>query len=90
MFTTVGGVAVGVTSSIVSPYKRDDTIDDGATVKNGESVFTHGSPRSSAPETDRGTPTVIGSTSPAVPVKEPRTESWERAAGACPRPTAMY
>ena len=43
-------MAVGVTSSIVSPYKRDDTIDAAATVKNGEDVFTHSSPRSSALE----------------------------------------
>ena len=47
-------MAVGVTSSIVSPYKRDHAIDDAATVKNGEAVFTRGSPRSSAPGTDRG------------------------------------
>ena len=37
-------MAVGVTSSIVIPHKRDDTIDDGATVKNGEAVFTYSSP----------------------------------------------
>ena len=48
-------MAVGVTSSIVSPYKRDDTIDAAATVKNREAVFTHSCPRSSAPGTDRGT-----------------------------------
>ena len=54
-------MVVGVTSSIVVPYIRDHTIDDGATVKNGEAVFTHGSPRSSAPGTDRGTPAAIGS-----------------------------
>ena len=60
MFLTVGGVAVGVTSSIVFPYKRDHTIDDSATVKNGEAVFTHSSSRSSAPGTDRGTPAAIG------------------------------
>ena len=53
MFTTVGGVAVGLTSSIVSPYKRDDTFDAAATVKHGEAVFTYGSPRSSAPGSDR-------------------------------------
>ena len=57
-------MAVGVTSSIVSPYKRDDTIDAAATVKNGEAVFIRGSPRPSAPGTDRGTPAAIGSASP--------------------------
>ena len=35
VFTTVGGVAIGVTSSIMYPYKWDHTIDDAATVKNG-------------------------------------------------------
>ena len=75
-----GGVAVGVMSLIVDPYKRDHTIDDTATEKNGESVFTHGSPRSSAPGSDRGTPAAIGSASPAV--TEHRTESRQRAAGA--------
>ena len=58
-------MAVGVTSSIVSPYKRDHTIDDAATLKNGEAVFTHSSPRSSAPGTDRGTPAAIGSANPS-------------------------
>ena len=53
-------MAVGVTSLIVFPYKREHTINDGATVKNGEGVFTHSSPRSSAPGTDRGTPAAIG------------------------------
>ena len=57
-------MAVGVTSLIVVPYKRDHTIDDVATVKNGEAVFTHGSPRSSAPGTDRGTPVAIRSRGP--------------------------
>ena len=69
-------MAVGVMSSIVSPYKRDDTIDDGATVKNGEAVFTHGSPHSSAPGTDRGTPAAIRYASPAV--TELRTRSRAR------------
>ena len=59
-------MAVGVMSPIVSPYKRDDTIDAAATVKNGEAVFTHGSPRSSAPGTNRGTPAAIGSAVPEV------------------------
>ena len=59
-------MAVGVTSSIVYPYKRDHRIDDGATEKNGEAVFTHSSPRSSAPGTDRGTPAAIGSAGPVV------------------------
>ena len=66
-------MAVGVTSSIVSPYKVDDTIDAAATVKHGEAVFTHGSPRSSAAGTDRGSPAAIGSASPAVTVTELRT-----------------
>ena len=66
-------MAVGVMSSIVDPYKRDHTIDDTATVKNGEAVFTHGSPRSSAPGTDRGTPAAIGSAGPAVTVTKLRT-----------------
>ena len=46
-------MAVGLTSSIVSPYKRDDTIDAAATVKHWEAVFTYGSPRSSASGSDR-------------------------------------
>ena len=54
-------MAVGVTSLIMFPYKREHTINDGATVKNGEAVFTHSSPRSSALGTDRGTPVAIGS-----------------------------
>ena len=41
-------MAVGLTSSIESPYKRDDSINAAATVKHGEAVFTYGSPRSSA------------------------------------------
>ena len=57
-------MAVGVTSSIVCPYIREHTIDDSATVKNGEAVFTYSSPRSSAPGTDRGTPAAIGSRGP--------------------------
>ena len=58
-------MAVGATSSIVYTYKREHTIDaTAATVKNGEGVFTHGSPRSSAPGTDCGTPAAIGSASP--------------------------
>ena len=78
-------MAVGVTSSIVYPYKRDHTIDDAATVKNGEAVFTHSSPRSSAPGTDRGTPVAIGSAGPTAAVTErdptaglkgPRTGTW--------------
>ena len=59
-------MAVGVTSSIVIPYIREHTIDDGATAKNGEAVFTHSTPRSSAPGASRGTPSAIGSASPAV------------------------
>ena len=74
-------MAVGVTLSIVIPYKRDVTIDDGATVKNGEAVFTHSSPRSSAPGTDRGTPAAFGSASPAVTVMELRTGSRACASG---------
>ena len=68
-------MAVGVTSLIVVPYIRKHRIDDGATVKNGEAVFTHSSPRSSAPGTDRGTPAAIGSASPAAVVTELRTGS---------------
>ena len=79
VFLTVGGVAVGVTSLIVVPYIREHTIDDGATVKNGEAVFTYSSPRSSAPGTDRGTPSAIGSASPAV--TELRTGSRARPHG---------
>ena len=71
-------MAVGVMSSIVYPYKRDHTIDAADTVKNGEAVFTHGSPHSSVPGTDRGTPAAIGSTGPAVPVMELRTGSRAR------------
>ena len=54
-------MAVGVTSSIVSPYKRDHAIDDAATVKNGEAVFIHSFSRSSSPGTNHGTPAAIGS-----------------------------
>ena len=46
-------MAVGLKSSIESPYKRDHSIDAAATVKHGEAVFTYGSPRSSAPGSDR-------------------------------------
>ena len=74
-------MAVGVTSSIVLPYIREHTINDGATVKNGEAVFTHSSPRSSAPGTDRGTPAAIGSVGPAAAVMELRTGSRARAHG---------
>ena len=49
-------MAVEVTSSIVCPYKGDDTIDAAATVKHGEAVFRRGSPRSLVPGIDRGTP----------------------------------
>ena len=66
-------MAVGVTSLIVVPYKREHTINDGATVKNREAVFTHSSPRSSAPGGDRGTPVAIGSTGPTAAVTRPRT-----------------
>ena len=67
-------MAVGVMSLIVFPYKREHAMNDGATVKNGEAVFTHSSPRSSAPGTDRGTPAAIGST-----VTEPQTGLRARA-----------
>ena len=66
-------MAVGVTSLIVFPYKREHTINDGATVKNGEALFTHSSPHSSAPGTDRWTPAAIESAGPAVMVTELRT-----------------
>ena len=46
-------MAVGLMSSIVSPYKRDDTIDAAAPVTHGEAVFTYGSPRSPALGSDR-------------------------------------
>ena len=62
-----------MTSLIAFSYKRDDTIDYSATVKNGEAVFTHSSPRSSAPGTDCGTLAAIGSAGPAV--TELRTRS---------------
>ena len=77
-------MAVGVTSLIVVPYIREHTIDDGSTVKNGEAVFRHSSPCSSAPGTDRGTPAAIGSAGPTV--AELRTGSRERAGGARARP----
>ena len=54
-------MAVGVTSLILIPYIREQTISVTATVKNGEAVFTLTSPHSSAPVTDRGTPAAIGS-----------------------------
>ena len=66
VFLTVEGGAGCVTSLIALPYIREHTIDDSATVKHGEAVFTHSSPRSSAPGTDRGTPAAIGSTSPGA------------------------
>ena len=50
-----------MTSLIAFPYIREQTINDSATVKNGEAVFTHSSPRSSAQGTDRGTPAAIRS-----------------------------
>ena len=74
-------MAVGVTSSIMSPYKGDHTIDAAATVKHGEAVFTHGSPRSLAPGADRGTPVAIGSAGPGFS---------DRVVGARPQPTAGY
>ena len=55
-------------SLIVFPYIREQTINATTTVKNGEGVFTHTSPRSSAPGTDRGTPAAIGSTGPVATV----------------------
>ena len=71
-------MAVGVTSLIVVPYIREQTISVTAIQKNGEGVFTHTSPRSSAPVTDRGTLAAIGSAGPAAAVTELRTWSWER------------
>ena len=68
-----------VTSLIVFPYIREQTISDTATVKNGEGVFTHTSPRSSAPVTVRGTPAEIGCAGPAGAVTELRTGSHARA-----------
>ena len=61
------------------PYIREQTINDSATVKNGEGVFTHNSPRSSAYVTDRGTPAAIWSAGPAATVKELRTGLQARA-----------
>ena len=72
-------MAVGVSSLIVVPYRRDHKIGDVATVKNGEAVFTHSSPRSLAPGTDRGTPAAIGSAGPTAAVTELRTMSRARA-----------
>ena len=66
-----------MTSLIVFPYIKEQTINDSATGKNGEGVFTHTSPRSSAPVTDRGTPAAVGSAGPAV--MELRTVSRVRA-----------
>ena len=80
VFLTVGGVAVGVTSLIAFPYKREHMIDDSARVKNGKAAFTNSSPRSSAPGTDRRTLAAFGSASPTVP--ELRTGS--RAGGMRP------
>ena len=54
-------MAVGVTSLTVIPYIREQTINDSATVKNGEAVFTQSSPSSSALGTDHWTPAAIGS-----------------------------
>ena len=68
-----------MTLLIAFPYIREQTINDSATVKNGEAVFTHSSPRSSAPGTDRGTPAAIGSAGPAAAVTELRTRSPARA-----------
>ena len=50
-----------MTSLIVFTYIREQAINDTATTKNREGVFTLTSPRSSAPGTDRGTPAAIGS-----------------------------
>ena len=61
-----------VTSLIAFQYIREQTINDSATVKNGEAVFTHSSSRSSAPGTDCGTPAAIGSAGPT----ELRTHGW--------------
>ena len=80
MLLTVGGGAGRVTSVIVVPYIREQTITDIATVKNGEGVFILTSPRSSAPVTDRGTPAAIGSAGPAGAVTELRTGSRVRRA----------
>ena len=57
-----------MTSLIVFPYIREHSINEAATVKNGEAVFTHSSPRSSAPGTDRGTPAAIGAAGPTTAV----------------------
>ena len=74
VFLTVGGGAGHVTSLIVFPYIREQTINDTATVKNREGVFTHTSPHSSAPVTDRGTPAAIRSAGPAGAVTELRAK----------------
>ena len=42
-------------------------------MKHWEAVFTHSSPRSSVPGTDRGTPAAIRSAGPVVPVTELRS-----------------
>ena len=73
VFLTVGGRAGRVTSLIVLPYIREQTINDTAKTKNIEGVFTHSSPRSSAPVTDHGTPAAFGSTGPVGVVTELRT-----------------
>ena len=57
-------------SLIVFPYIRKQTINDTATVKNREGVFTLTSPRFSAPVTDHGTPAEIGSAGPVGAVME--------------------
>ena len=66
-----------MTSSIVVPYKREHTIDDSATMNNGEAVFTHSSPRSSTPGTDRGTPAAIGSGSHGASDRASRARTHE-------------
>ena len=79
-----------MTSLIAFPYIREQTINDTATVKNEEGVFTHSSPRSSAPRTNRGTPAAIGSAGPTGAVTELRTGSRVRAAGVRPQPMAGH
>ena len=73
---SVRGAAVGVTSLIVVPYMREQKISVTATVKNGEGVFTHTSPRSSAPVTDRGTPAAIGSAGAVVTELRTGSRAW--------------
>ena len=67
-----------MTSLIVVPYIREQTIYDTATTMNRGGVFTHTSPRSSALVNDRGTPVAIGSAGPAGAVTELRTGSRVR------------